>query len=440
MKKKIIIMGAAGRDFHNFNLCFRHDPSKEVVAFTANQIPEIGARTYPAALAGPLYPTGIPVHAEAELAGLIKEFEVDGVVFAYSDVRHEEVMHAASLVLSLGADFTLIGPKRAMLESKRPVIAVTAVRTGCGKSSVSRFTASIIRDSGKRLVIIRHPMPYGDLASQRLQKFSTLSDLDRYKCTIEEMEEYEPIVEAGFTVFAGVDYKEILARAEHEADVIIWDGGNNDFSFVRPDLLITLVDPLRAGDETAYHPGETNLLMADTVVINKAESACPEDIDQVLDSINTMNPCAAIVEMRSNITIDHTGSLRGKRVLVIEDGPTLTHGSMRFGAGVKAAELAGAIEVDPRPYAVGTIKDTLQKYPSLGQLVPAMGYSDAQRADLEATVRATPCDAVLVATPVDLKRIINIDKPAYRVRYEVEDIEEAGLESIIVRFIDDHFD
>ncbi len=439
MRKKIVIMGAAGRDFHNFNLVYSHDKTTEVVAFTAAQIPFIDERLYPPELSGPLYPKGIPIRTEDELAHIIQESQVDEVVFSYSDVTFNHVMEKASTVLSLGADFTLLGPDRTMLDSAKPVLSITAVRTGCGKSAVTRFAAAIIEELGYRAAVIRHPMPYGDLAAQAVQRFASYGDLKSHNCTIEEMEEYEPIIEAGFVVFAGVDYKAILKEAEKEADIIIWDGGNNDMPFIRPDHSIVIVDPLRPGDEANYHPGATNLLMADTVVINKAESAAPDDIDLVLDNINAMNPCALIVETRSLVTVEDVETLPGKKVLVIEDGPTLTHGGMKFGAGIKAAELAGAIEVDPRPYAVGAIAETLRKYPELNHLIPAMGYSRAQIADLEETINATPCDAVLIATPIDLSKIIDIQRPSHRVSYKIEDMEDDGLEGAIARFADEIF-
>ncbi len=433
-------MGAAGRDFHNFNTCFRDDPTTEVVAFTAAQIPGIEQRTYPPILAGPLYPQGIPIYSETELPAVIRSEGISEVVFAYSDVALSYVMEEGSLCLSLGCDFTLLGPERTMLSSVKPVISVTATRTGCGKSGVSRFISRVIEGAGRKPVTIRHPMPYGDLESQRVQRFSSLEDLERHNCTIEEREEYEPVVEAGGVVYAGVDYELILREAEEEADIIIWDGGNNDFPFIKPDLSIVLVDPLRPGDEAAYYPGRTNLLMADIVVINKAESAPPEDIDTVLDNISILNPVAGIIETRSNVMVENGASLMGKTVLVVEDGPTLTHGGMGFGAGIKAAELSGAHEIDPRPYAVGSIKETFAKYPNIGYLVPAMGYSKDQVRELEATINATPCDCVLVATPVDLRKIIEIKRPAFRVRYEIEDMEEDGIEWTVTNFMNEHFE
>ena len=439
LKRRIVIMGAAGRDFHNFNTCFRDDPATVVVAFTATQIPEIDGRTYPPLLSGPLYPEGIPIYPESELPAIIRREGVSGVVFAYSDVTLSYVMEEASLCLSLGCDFTLLGPEQTMLNSVKPVISVTATRTGCGKSSASRFISRVIETAGRKPVTIRHPMPYGNLESQIVQRFSSLEDMDRHNCTIEEREEYEPVVEAGGIIYAGVDYERILREAEEEADIIIWDGGNNDFPFINPDLSIVLVDPLRPGDEAAYYPGRTNLLMADIVVINKAESVPPEDIDAVLDSINKLNPVAGIIETRSHVMIEDGAALSGKRVLVVEDGPTLTHGGMGFGAGIKAAELSGAREVDPRPYAVGSIKDAFVKYPHIGCLVPALGYSSKQLRELEATINQTPCDCVLVATPMDLRRVIDINKPTFRVRYEMEDMEEDGLEWSVLSFMNEHF-
>ncbi len=429
-------MGAAGRDFHNFNVRYREDPSIEVVAFTAAQIPYIQDRTYPASIAGPLYPEGIPVYPEEKLSSLIKEKHVDEVVFSYSDVTHEYVMHRASLVAALGADFTLLGAEKTMLKSKKPVISVCAVRTGCGKSGVTRFIANAIAEAGKKAVAIRHPMPYGDLEKQRVQRFASVEEIKESGCTIEEMEEYEPIVEAGITVYAGVDYADILARAEEEADVIVWDGGNNDLPFIKPDLELVVVDPLRPGHELSYWPGEANLRRAQCVILNKAASASGKDIGTVLRNVKECNPEARVILTASAFTVE--GEIKDKKVLVIEDGPSLTHGGMSYGAGFAAAREHGAEPVDPRPYATGSIKEALKNYPDLKYLVPAMGYSPAQIKDLEETVNAVPCDAVLIATPIDLAGIIKIKKPAVRVRYEVADIETPGLKGLVAGFLKEH--
>jgi predicted GTPase len=432
-QKNVLIMGAAGRDFHNFNVCFRENPDYRVVAFTAAQIPFIEKRSYPPELSGPLYPEGIPIYPEEKLAVLIKKGFVDTVVFSYSDVPHEYVMHRASLVIALGADFVLLGAERTMLHSTRPVISVCAVRTGCGKSGVTRFIAAALARAGKDPVVIRHPMPYGELLKERVQRFSSLKDIEAAGCTIEEMEEYEPLVNAGVTVFAGVDYAEILGEAEKEAGIIIWDGGNNDLPFLLPDLEVVVVDPLRAGHELAYHPGETNLRRADAIIINKANSASLEQLAIVKNNIERINPGADVISTASVIKAE--GDISGHRVLVIEDGPTLTHGNMDLGAGTMAAREAMAHPVDVRPYAVGSIKETLEKYPHLRRILPALGYSKAQISDLEETVNATPCDLVLVATPIDLKRIIKINKPAVRVSYEVRDIESPGLKGLLSKFL-----
>ncbi|MBI4949081.1 MAG: GTPase [Deltaproteobacteria bacterium] len=426
-------MGAAGRDFHNFNMRFRNDPSSEVVAFTAAQIPFIGGRVYPPPLSGPLYPDGIRIHLEDELARLIIDLKADEVVFSYSDLSHEDVMHRASLVVSLGADFRLLGAEPTMLSSIRPVISVCAVRTGSGKSGVTRFAARTLKELGKKVVVIRHPMPYGDLARQKAQRFATRDDMKRADCTVEEMEEYEPLISDNVTVFAGVDYAEILSNAEKEADVIIWDGGNNDLPFIRPDLEIVVADPLRPGHEVAYFPGEANARRADCLIINKADSAGVEAIRMVEANLRSLNPGARIIKTASAVKADP--SIAGKRVLVIEDGPTLTHGGMDYGAGVWAARTYGAHPVDVRPFAVGSIKETLKKYPRLTTLLPAIGYSKEQVQDLEETVNNTPCDLVLVATPADLSRIINIKRPFLRVEYEVKDMEKDGLEDLIKGFV-----
>ena len=416
MANRVIIMGAAGRDFHNFNTVFRDDPETEVVAFTAAQIPNIEGRRYPAELAGPRYPEGIPIHPESDLPGLIRDLGADEVVFAYSDVSHETVMHKASLVLARGADFRLIGPKRSMLKASVPVVSVCAVRTGAGKSQTTRRVVRILRGRGRRVVAVRHPMPYGDLRRQRVQRFARAEDLEAQRCTIEEREEYEPHIAAGCVVYAGVDYAAILAQAEKEADVLVWDGGNNDLPFYEPDIEIVVADPHRPGHERTYHPGEANLLRAHVVVINKVDSAPREAVEAVRRSIRELNPQAVVVEAASPITVEEAERIRGRRVLAIEDGPTLTHGGMKFGAGVLAAMRYGAAEiVDPRPYAVGSLLRTFESWPGIGPLLPAMGYGEEQVRDLETTVARTPADLVLVATPVDLRRVIRIDRPALRV-------------------------
>jgi predicted GTPase len=432
---RVIIMGAAGRDFHNFNTVFRDDETSRVLAFTATQIPNIDGRRYPKELAGPLYPEGIPIHPESELPALIRDLKADEVVFSYSDVSHETVMHEASLVLACGADFRLIGPNASMLEAKVPVVSVCAVRTGAGKSQTTRKVARILRARGRRVVAIRHPMPYGDLVRQRVQRFAALEDLDRHECTIEEREEYEPHIAAGGVIYAGVDYGAILAEAEKEADVILWDGGNNDLPFYRADLEIVVADPHRPGHERTYHPGETNLRRAHVVVINKIDSASPEGIEAVRRSVRELNPGAVVIDAASPLHVDGAAQIRGKRVLVVEDGPTLTHGEMKYGAGVLAAIRHGAAEiVDPRPYTVGTLTATFEKYPGIGTLLPAMGYGGRQVGDLEATIARTPCDLVLVATPIDLRRVVRIDKPALRVGYELQEIGKPDLEDVLARF------
>lgn len=436
MKKKVIIMGAAGRDFHNFNMYFKDNPGYEVVAFTAAQIPFIYDRIFPPELAGPLYPEGIPIYPEERLSGLIESKGIDIVVFSYSDVSHEHVMHRASLSVSLNADFTLLGAEKTMLESKKPVISVCAVRTGCGKSGVTRFVARALLDAGKTPVAIRHPMPYGDLLREKIQRFKTLGDIKAAGCTIEEREEFEPLVNAGITVYAGVDYRAILKEAEKEAEVIIWDGGNNDLPFIRPDLELVVVDPLRPGHELKYFPGEANLRRAHCVIINKANSAKATDVEIVQNNIKEVNPSAAVVKTASVVKMDNGQNLAGKQVLVIEDGPTLTHGGMSYGAGIIAAGMLKAVPIDPRPYAIGTIKDTLSNYPHLKNLLPATGYSTAQIRELEATINSTPCDAVLVATPVNLADIIKIGKPIIRVTYEIGELETPGLTGVIREFLE----
>ncbi len=428
MSTRVLIMGAAGRDFHNFNVVFRDDPSTEVVAFTATQIPNIVDRRYPAELAGPHYSKGIQIHPEADLPRLVRDLGVDQVVFAYSDVSHEYVMHQASIVLAAGADFRLIGPKASMLKAKVPLVSVCAVRTGSGKSQTTRRVIHILRERGKRVVAIRHPMPYGDLVRQRVQRFARLEDLDLHQCTIEEREEYEPHIASGGVIFAGVDYGAILAEAEREADVIVWDGGNNDLPFYAADIEIVVADPHRPGHELSYHPGEANLRRAHVVVINKVDSADAAAIAAVRRSISAVNPGALVVDAASPIYVDHGDQIRGKRVLAIEDGPTLTHGEMKYGAGVLAALKHGAAEVvDPRPYTVGSIRETFRKYPEIGSLLPAMGYGAEQMRDLEQTIERTPADLVLVATPIDLRRIIQITRPALRVGYELQEIGRPDL-------------
>ena len=435
MKKKVIIMGAAGRDFHNFNVYFRNNEEFDVIAFTATQIPNIEGRKYPKELAGKLYPDGIPIYPEDELENLIKKHNVDLVVFAYSDVSHEYVMHRASRAMAAGANFMLMGADSTMLKSRKPVIAVCAVRTGSGKSQTTRRVAEILKKLGKKTVVIRHPMPYGDLTKQIVQRFETFEDLDKHNCTIEEREEYEPHLERGNIVYAGVDYGKILEQAEEEADVILWDGGNNDMPFYKPDLLIVVADPHRPYHEITYHPGETNLRMADVIVINKVETAYPEDIETVRENARASNPDALILEAASPIFVENSEQIKGKRVLVVEDGPTLTHGEMSYGAGVVAAEKYGARElVDPRPYAVGSIKSTYEKYQQIGALLPAMGYSKEQLQELEETINKTPADLVVVATPINLGKILNLNKPYVRVKYELQEIGRPTLQDIIEKF------
>ncbi|KPL82814.1 GTPase [Thermanaerothrix daxensis] len=432
MAIRTIIMGAAGRDFHNFNVFFRNNPAYQVVAFTATQIPNIEGRRYPPQLAGPLYPEGIPIYPESELEHLIKTLGVDQVVFAYSDVSHEYVMHKASLVMAAGADFRLMGPGSTQLKSSKPVVAVCAVRTGSGKSQTSRRVAKILREMGLRVAAIRHPMPYGDLVRQEAQRFASYEDLDRYECTIEEREEYEPHLDNGVIVYAGVDYEKILRQAEAEVDVILWDGGNNDFSFYQEDLRIVVADPHRPGHEQRYHPGETNVRRADVFVINKVDTANPEAVLQVRESLQTLNPNAVIIEAASPIFVDDPRAIRGKRVLVIEDGPTLTHGEMAYGAGWVAARRFGAAEiVDPRPYAVGSIAETYRKYAQTGPILPAMGYGETQMRELEETINRAEVDLVISATPIDITRVIKINKPVQRVRYELQEIGQPTLEDIL---------
>jgi predicted GTPase len=431
-KTRVLIMGAAGRDFHNFNTVFRNNPAYQVVTFTATQIPDIEGRLYPPELAGPLYPGGIPIYPENDLAALIRQQAIDEVVFAYSDVSHEYVMHKASLVLAAGADYRLIGPRQTMLKSSKPVVGVGAVRTGCGKSQTTRAVSRALRKLGYCVAVVRHPMPYGDLARQAVQRFASFDDLDAHNVTIEEREEYEPHLDSGVVVFAGVDYERILRVAEQEADIVLWDGGNNDLPFYAPDLYFVLVDPHRPGHEQSYHPGEANLRMADAVIINKIDTADQAGVRQVRASIRALNPAAMVIDAASPIFVDNPAAIHGKRVLVVEDGPTLTHGEMKYGAGVVAAQRFGAAElVDPRPYAVRSIAETFAKYPATGPLLPAMGYGEGQRADLEETIRATPCDLVIVATPIDLARVITIDKPAQRVRYELQELGQPTVYDLL---------
>jgi len=431
-RTRILIMGAAGRDFHNFNTVFRDNDAYEVVAFTATQIPNIEGRAYPPELAGDLYPQGIPIFPENELVGLISEHDIDQVVFAYSDVSHEYVMHKASIVLAAGADFRLMGTKRTMLESKKPLVAVCAVRTGSGKSQTTRYVCDALQKMGHKVVAIRHPMPYGDLVAQKVQRFADYQDLDRYDCTIEEREEYEPHIDRGVVVYAGVDYAAILREAENEADVIVWDGGNNDLPFYKPDLYIVVADPHRAGHELTYYPGESNLRAADVVVLNKIDTADLSGISTVRANVRKANPTATIVEAASPISVENPSAIRGKRVLVVEDGPTLTHGEMAYGAGVVAARRYGASEIiDPRPYAVRSIAETFAKYPKTGALLPAMGYGEDQIKDLEETINATPCDLVIIGTPIDLRRVVNIKQPTDRVYYDLQVIGKPSLDEIL---------
>ena len=430
--KKAIIMGAAGRDFHNFNVFFRDNETYRVTAFTAAQIPDIEGRKYPPVLAGGLYPEGIPIYAEEELTRLIKEESVEQVFFSYSDTPHDYVMHAASQVQAAGASFVLLGPHETMIASRRPVVSVCAVRTGCGKSQTTRKIALLLKDKGRRVVVIRHPMPYGELAKQAVQRFATYDDMLKHECTIEEMEEYEPHIKNGIVVYAGVDYGAILEQAEREADIVLWDGGNNDIPFYRSDLEIVVVDPHRPGHELRYYPGETNFRRADVLVINKMDTAPPENVDKVKANIRRFNPGAAVIEANSTITVPEGEEIAGKTVLVVEDGPTLTHGEMSFGAGIVAAEKYGAARiVDPRPYAVGSIKDTFEKYGHLDRVLPAMGYGDQQMAELAETIDGIECDLVVSGTPIDLGRRIETNKRILRVGYDLEEIGSPNLEEIL---------
>lgn len=434
-RKRILIMGAAGRDFHNFNVLYRDNEDYEVVAFTATQIPNIDDRMYPAELAGKLYPNGIPILSEYDLVQIIKDKAIDQVVFSYSDVPHEYVMHKASVVNGAGADFILADAQKTMIESKVPVIAICAVRTGCGKSQTTRRVSEILQAKGKKVVAIRHPMPYGDLSKQKVQRFAIYQDMLDHECTIEEMEEYEPHVEMGNVIYAGVDYEAILRQAEEEADIILWDGGNNDTPFYKPDLWITVADPHRPGHELTYYPGETNFREADVLILNKVDSAEKEGIQRVHENCKIYNPDAVVIDAESPISIEDPDFIKGKRVLVVEDGPTLTHGGMKYGAGVVAAEKFGAKEiVDPRSWVEGEIKETFKKYPEIGSLLPAMGYSETQIADLEKTINAVDCDAVIIGTPIDLSKLIKINKPAMRVTYDLKEISKPDLDDVLDKF------
>jgi len=434
MKRRVLIMGAAGRDFHNFNCYFRDNSEYEVVAFTATQIPNIDGRAYPAILAGKLYPEGIPILEEADTSDLIKEKNIDLVVFSYSDVSYDYLMHRGAMVNACGADFMIMGINHTQVKSTKPVIAVCATRTGCGKSQTTRAITDILRNMNLKVVAIRHPMPYGDLAKQAVQRFATIDDLEKHECTIEEMEEYEPHIANGVIVYAGVDYEAILREAEKEADVILWDGGNNDMSFYKADLYITVADPHRAGHELRYYPGETNVLLADIVIVNKVDTAQRKDIETVVNNVKALNPKAEIIEAKSPVTVENPEIIKGKRVLVVEDGPTLTHGEMKLGAGTVAAEANGAAEmVDPRPFTVGSLTDTFKKYPNIGVLLPAMGYGGQQVKDLETTIANTDCDSVIIGTPIDLRRIIDIKQPSTRVKY---DLGQDAIKTLEIRIGD----
>ncbi len=435
-KKRVLILGAAGRDFHNFNVYFRNNPDYEVVAFTATQIPDIAGRKYPAELAGELYPNGIPILPEEDMTKIIKEKNVDEVVLAYSDLPYEYVMDRSSIAMSAGADFKLMGPEATMIKSSKPIIAICAIRTGCGKSQTTRRVLDILKEKNIKVVSIRHPMPYGDLVKQKVQRYADYSDLDKYECTIEEREEYEPHIDRNAVIYAGVDYQAILDEAEKEADLILWDGGNNDFSFYKPDLLITVVDPHRAGHELKYYPGSVNLRMADIVVINKEETAEIENIELVRDNTAKVNPNAIIVDAASPVFVDKPEEIRGKRVMVIEDGPTVTHGGMGYGAGYVAAKKFGAAEiVDPRPFAVGSIVSTFEKYNHLSMVLPAMGYGDKQIKELEETINNSDVDLVVIGTPINLARVLKINKPHVRVTYELEEIGQPKLDELINNFL-----
>jgi predicted GTPase len=441
-KRNVIIIGAAGRDFHNFNTCFRDNANYNVVAFTAAQIPDIDDRKYPAELAGKLYPKGIPIYAEENLPELIRKLKVDDCIFSYSDITYQKVMSVSAIVNSAGANFVLLGPADTMIKSNKPLIAVGAVRTGCGKSQTSRRVIEILMARGLKVVAVRHPMPYGNLAAQKVQRFAAVKDLEKHKCTVEEMEEYEPHVVRGNVIYAGVDYEAIIRKAEKDpsgCDVIVWDGGNNDFPFYKPDLMITVTDPHRAGHELRYYPGEVTLRLADVVVINKIDSASPEAIQTVRESIEKVNPKAVVIDAASPIKVDNPSVIRGKKVLVVEDGPTLTHGEMKIGAGIIAARKFGAAElIDPRPYVIGRLKETFGIYPGIGTLLPAMGYGEEQLHDLESTINKTKCDSVIIATPIDLSRIINIKKPNTRVYYDLQEIGDPNLTQVLDEFVKKH--
>ena len=435
-KIKTLIMGAAGRDFHNFNTFYRNNDQYDVAAFTATQIPNIEGRVYPAELAGDLYPNGIPIYDESELLNLISEHNIEEVVFSYSDLSHVDVMHKGAIVNATGADFKMMGMARTAVKSTKPVIGICAIRTGCGKSQTTRRVAEILKGAGKKVAVIRHPMPYGDLAVQAVQRFAALDDLVKHKCTIEEMEEYEPHIDRGTIVYAGIDYEAIVRKAEKEADIILWDGGNNDLPFYQTDLLIVVADPHRVGHEETYYPGETNLRMADVVVINKIDSATAENVEKLKQIINRVNPSASIVDAESPITVEDSTIISGKKVLVVEDGPTLTHGEMKFGAGVVAAEKFGASElIDPRKYTVGKLSETFDHYPQIGTLLPAMGYGDEQIKDLETTINNTECQGVIIGTPIDLRRIIDIKHPCTRVTYDLQEIGHPTLDEILNPFL-----
>jgi predicted GTPase len=437
--ERVVIMGAAGRDFHTFNVCFRDNPAYQVIAFTAAQIPGIEKRRYPSSLSGRLYPGGIPIYAEESLEELILKERIHQVIFAYSDVSHVNVMHFASRVLACGADFRFIGPERSFITSERPVISVCAVRTGCGKGSVVRRIVAILRDKDYRPVVVRHPMPYGDLAQQAMQRFAAIEDCDRQNCTLEEREEYEQHIRSGVVVYAGVDYARILAAAEKETDIIVWDGGNNDWPFFKPSLEIVLLDPHRAGHELLYHPGETNLRRAQVLVVNKLDSAPVSGVREVFDNITRINPQATVIQARSSVAVDRPDLIKGKRVLVIEDGPTLTHGEMPYGSGIIAAQRYGAAAIiDAKPFAQGSLRDTFARYPWVSRALPAMGYSAAQLRDLAATIGAVPCDAIIVATPVDLARVIGLPKPYCRVRYDLEEMSRPDIAEVVSAFLQSH--
>lgn len=442
VRKNIIIIGAAGRDFHNFNIYFRDNKNYNVVAFTAAQIPDIDGREYPGDLAGSLYPGGIPVFPEENLPELIRKHKVDDCIFSYSDITYEKVMSVGAIVNSAGANFVLLGPSSTMIKSTKPVIAVGAVRTGCGKSQTSRKVIEILMSKGIKVVAVRHPMPYGKLSDQKVQRFAVIKDLEEHKCTVEEMEEYEPHIVRGNVIYAGVDYEAILREAEKDpngCDIVVWDGGNNDFPFYKPDLMITVTDPHRAGHELKYYPGEITLRIADVVVINKIDSAAPEAIDLVRTNISRVNPNAIVIDAASPIRVDDPSLIRGKKVLVVEDGPTLTHGEMKIGAGIVAARKYGAGEIiDPRPYLTGRLRETFTIYPGIGTLLPAMGYGPQQLGDLEKTINATECDSVVIATPIDLKRIINIKKPSTRVYYDLQEIGDPSLSQVLDEFVKEH--